>query len=405
MDHHEQSLLKAFHHKNFLLFFVGQSISLIGTWSQTLAISWLVWRLTSSAVWLGAIGFMLQIPMLILGIPGGVIADRYDRLRLLTLAQILCMIQAVLLAMLTIFGIVKLWEVVILSVFLGSVYAFEFPLRQAFVMDMVGKKDLLNAVSLNAAMIHGTRIAGPVAAGVIVAWKGEGTCFLFNAATFIALISALLVMDRSKLIIVKTEHKSFRHSISEMFLHSRSEPNSRFSLILVGVVTLFGFPYVTLLPIFADRVYGGGAVYLGWLMGASGTGALLGALWLARRRTSSRLILLSCKTAILFSAAIILFSQQKSIWMALPTLALAGFFLTITFSGTNTILQHHAPDHLRGRMMSMYTIAFMGFTPFGSLIGGFLAHFLGAPYAMSLCGACCFILCGFIFLKVKKLIP
>ncbi|MFH0798928.1 MAG: MFS transporter [Pseudomonadota bacterium] len=393
----------AFRHRNFRLFFAGQSISLIGTWSQSLAISWLVWRLTHSAAWLGIIGFAIQFPMLILGLPGGVAADRFDRLRSLTLMQVLCMLQAVILSVLTLFGVVRLWEVVVLSAMLGAVYSFEFPIRQSFVMDMVGRNDMLNAASLNAAMFHGMRIVGPMAAGFIVAWKGEGVCFLFNAATFLALIVALMMVDRKELVHVRAESAPMFDSIRGGIRHMMGEPHTKTALLLVAVISVVGMPFVNLLPIFADSIFGGRSVALGWLMGASGAGALSGALWLAKRRTSKGLLTLSARSATIFSLSTIAFSQLKVIWAASVALAVSGFFLTMVVSSVNTLIQHGTPDHLRGRMMSLFTIAFMGLAPFGSLVGGFVAQEIGAPLTVAACGAACTLAGAAIWIKARSL--
>ncbi len=378
--------LSAFRHKNFRLFFTGQTISLVGTWSQSLALSWLVWRLTKSAAWLGIIGFTVQFPMLLFGLPGGWAADRFDRLRSLTLMQTLCMLQAILLAALTLMGLVTLWQVFALSVMLGTVYAFEFPLRQSFVMDMVGKRDLLNAVSLNAAMIHATRVAGPVAAGAVIAWKGEGVCFLFNAATFLALIAALCMINRAELVPAPSERTTMLRSIGEGLGFMKRQPHARMGLILTAFVSVIGMSYIPLMPIFADVIFKGGSVELGWMMGSSGTGALLGALWLAGRRSAERLLTLSAAAAVLFSITLIAFSQMPSISLGLPLLGAVGFFVTIHYSSVNTLLQQKVPNNLRGRAMSIFTTIAMGLAPFGILAAGFTAKFIGAPKTLLILG-------------------
>lgn len=397
------STFSALRHRNFRIFFTGQSISLIGTWSQGLALSWLVWRLTHSAAWLGIIGFTVQIPMLFFGLPGGWAADRFDRRRSLLLMQTLCMLQAILLAGLTLWGTITLWQVFALSMMLGTVYAFEFPLRQSFVMDMVGKRDLLNAVSLHAAMLHATRALGPMAAGAIVAWQGEGICFLFNAATFLALIAALLMIDRKALIPTRADPAAMGHSIREGLRFMRRQPHERLGLTLTAVVSVVGMSYIPLMPIYADRVYSGGSVELGWMMGASGVGALLGALWLAGRRSGERLLTLSAGAAVLFSVAIVVFSQMPRIWLAMPLLAAMGFFATVHFSSLNTLIQQKVPDHLRGRAMSIFTMFAMGFAPFGILAAGFLAKLLGAQITTLILGLGCLVPCAAIWVKARIL--
>lgn len=398
-----RSIFKALRHRNFSLFFSGQTISLIGTWSQQLAISWLVWRLTRSAAWLGFIGFAVQFPILIFGLAGGWAADRFDRHRSLTFTQFLCMFQAIALSILTLLGIINLWQITLLSIALGIVYSFEFPIRLSFIQDMVGKEDLLNAVSLNAAMIHATRMAGPVFAGIIVAWKGEGICFLFNAATFIALIAGLLLIDRNKLLYPHHSHKPMWHSIAEGMRHVWNESHARSAMLLIAIVSILGMPFISLLPIFADKVFHGGSIELGWMMGTSGLGSLAGALWLSQRRSSSGLLSLSSGASVLFSLAIIAFCFTTKLWAALAALSVAGFFLTISFSGINTLLQHTTPDHLRGRIMSIFSTAFMGLAPVGSLIGGLMAQKIGAPLAVGICGVGSAMAGIIVWVKAKKL--
>ncbi len=385
----EHSVWRAFRHRNFSLFFWGQLISMIGTWSQTLALSWLVWRLTGSAVWLGVINFVMQLPMLFFGLPGGVAADRYDRHRSLTLMQGLCMLQALILAALTMTGRIELWHVVVLSATLGTVYAFEFPIRQAFVMDLVGKRDLLNANALAAGMFHVTRILGPTVAGIIVAWKGEGICFLFNAATFLFLIGALWMMDRSRIARVPHEPQPLGRSIMEGLRHIRELKGVAAALLIVAIVAGIGMQYTTLLPIFADQVFGGGAVQLGWLMGASGAGSLLGAFLLARRSSQERLMTLASISSLAFAVSLIAFGLMRWLIPSLGVLFLMGLTLTLTFSSIGTYLQHRSPDHLRGRMMSLFSITFMGFGPFGSLLAGLAAREIGAPLTVAASGVIC----------------
>lgn len=391
----------AFRHRNFRLFFVGQSISLIGTWSQILAVSWLVWRLTHSAAWLGVVNFTMQLPMLLLGLPGGWAADRFDRLRALTLMQTLCILQAILLGALTITGRITLWQVVALSAMLGTIYAFEFPLRLSFVTDMVGRPDLLNAVSLNAAMFHGTRTVGPAIAGFIVAWKGEGICFFFNAATFLFLIVGLLLVRRRELVPVAASPAPFGPSIAEALRFAWKRKTMRRALLLIGIVTTFGMAYIVLLPVFADQVYGGGSVELGWLMGASGVGALAGALWLAGRRSRERLLPLAAGASVLFSAAIIAFGHLPALLSAMPLLAVAAFFLTIHISSINTLLQEDVPDQMRGRMMSIFATVAAGIAPFGFLLAGFVAREIGAPLTMTLFGSVCLVAGSIVWLTSR----
>jgi MFS family permease len=385
-------ILRAFKHRNFRIFFAGQSISSIGTWSQAVAIYWLVWRLTGEPFWLGFVGFAIQIPMLMFGLVGGACADRLDRLRALTILQTLCIAQAIALATLTFTGVVRLWHVMALAFFLGVVNAFELPPRQAFVMDMVGKRDLLNAVSLNAAMLHSSRIVGPVAAGFIVGLAGEGMCFAFNAATFLALIAALLMIDRDTLIIPRRQAESFWQAVWAGLHYILREPSAKLALVVLATISIAGFPFVALMPIFADKIYGGGAIQLGLLIGASATGALLGALTLARIQDTDGLLVLCSKAACFFGVSLFIFSRMEQLWLGMATLLLVGFSSTIIFWPINTLLQHVAPDHLRGRMMSLFTIAFMGMAPFGSLAAGIAARWIGAPNTVAAGAIICLVL-------------
>lgn len=385
------SIFRAFRHRNFLLFFTGQSISMVGTWSQILAISWLVWGLTGSAFWLGMANFANQLPMLLFGLIGGVAADRFDRLKALNLMQILCMLQAIVLGIITYKGVVELWHIILLSTLLGVVYAFEFPIRLTFVADMVGKEDLLNAVSLNAAMFHSARILGPVAAGMIVTWKGESTCFMFNAATFLFLITALFFIKRSTLEIQSSSNKDTKliPAIMEGLRHMWGNRESRLALILVAFISGIGMQFTTLMPIFADQVYKGSAIHLGGIMGIGGIGSLSGALWLARRKSHNNLLNIGLVASIVFSIAISIFSLIDNFYFAMPAITIAGFFLTIFFSSINTLLQRATPDNLRGRIMSLFTITFVGFMPFGSLFAGIMASEIGAQLTLFACGVIC----------------
>lgn len=391
----------AFQHRNFQLYFLGQGLSLVGTWSQSLAISWLVWRLTHSAAWLGIIGFILQFPMLLFGLPGGWAADRFDRRRSLILLQALSLLQALILASLTLSGHVTLLQLLILSALLGTIYAFEFPMRQSLIMDMVGRRHLLNAISLNAAMFHASRIAGPMLAGWIVAWKGEGICFLFNAVTFLFFIAALMRMRQGELIAVRHEEAPIIISIVEGLRYAHKNAEARLAFILLAFVATIGMAVLSLFPIFADRIYQGGAVEFGWMMAASGLGALTGALWLAGRQSNARLLALSAGVSVLFSLSLILFAHLPSLGIALPVLAASGFFLTVHFSSINTLLQRDVPDRLRGRMMSLFTTVAMGLSPIGILIIGFVAREIGAPLTTTIVGAVCLIAATLVWLKAR----
>jgi len=387
--------------KNFRLFFIGQSLSLLGTWSQGIALSWLVWRLTESAWWLGFIGFATQIPVLFLGLVGGFIADRYPRLPLLICSQILLMVQAIILSILAYLGLVELWYIIALSLMLGVVYAFEFPLRQAFVMDMVGRENLINAVALNSAMIHSTRIIGPVIAGFIIGYWSEASCFAVNALSFIFLIVALFIIDRAQLIKQEQNGATIRDSIAEGLRYIWARPVVRAALIEVTLISGIGMVYVSLMPLFVGKIYGGTAMELGWLMGASGIGALAGALYLARRHGAGGLFRLIINCSIVFSALIFIFSWLTSVYLAIPIISMMSFFLTILFSSASTFLQHEVPNQLRGRMMSIFTVTFFGLSPIGSIVGGAIAEVIGAPLTVAASGLICLFISVVLLLRSK----
>jgi MFS family permease len=272
---------------------------------------------------------------------------------------------------------------------LGVVYAFEFPLRQAFVMDMVGREHLINAVALNSAMIHSTRIIGPVIAGFVIGIWGESTCFAVNAVSFIFLIVALVIIDRAKLIKQDQNGASIISSIKEGLSYVWSRPKMRDVLITVTITSGIGMIYISLLPLFVGKIYGGTALSLGWLMSASGLGALMGALYLARRIGTEGLFDLISMAGIVFAALIISFAWVTNIYAAVGVLAVASFFLTTLFSSAATFLQHEVPNHLRGRMMSMFTVTFFGLSPIGSIVGGAVAEAFGAPITVSASGVIC----------------
>jgi MFS family permease len=388
--------------KNFRLFFIGQSLSLLGTWSQAIALAWLVWRLTQSAWWLGFVGFTSQIPVLFLGLVGGFVADRYPRLPLLITAQILCMLQAIILSILAYLGVVELWHIIALSIMLGVVYAFEFPLRQAFVMDMVGREHLLNAVALNSAMIHSTRIVGPVIAGFIIGVWGEATCFAVNAVSFIFLIVALFILDRAQLIKQDQNGATLMQAIREGLSYVWARPKVRAALVTVMLISGIGMIYISLMPLFVGKIYGGTALSLGWLMSASGVGAMIGALYLARRHGADGLFDLINRSAIAFSILVIVFAWLKSVYIAVVVLAVIAFFLTILFSSASTFLQHEVPNQLRGRMMSMFTVTFFGLSPIGSIAGGAVAEAVGAPITVAASGAVCLAATLILYVHLKN---
>jgi MFS family permease len=380
--------LRAMRHRNYQLFFVGQLVSLTGTWMQSVAESWLVYRLTGSAVLLGLVGFASQIPVFLLAPVGGAVADRYRRHRILVTTQTVAMLLAFTLAGLTLSGRIQVWEVFALASLLGLNNAFDIPARQAFVADMVGREDLLNAIALNSSMVNGARVVGPAVAGILVATVGEGWCFFANAASYIAVITCLLLM---KVTVARRApaRTSALASIAEGFRFVAHTSPVRALLLLLGLMSLMGMPYAVLMPIFADQVLHGGASGLGLLMGASGVGALVGALSLATRNGLRGLGRWVAFSSAGFGASVILFSLSRSFWLSAALLLPVGFSMMLEMASSNTLIQAMVPDALRGRVMAVYSMMFMGMAPIGALLAGTLAQKIGAPETVALGGAVC----------------
>ena len=391
--------MKALTHRNFQLFFSGQLISLIGTWMQTVAQSWLVYRITKSSLLLGSVGFASQIPVFLVAPIGGMVADRVNRHRVVIATQTASMILAFILAALTLLNIVTVPEIFVLAALLGVVNAFDIPGRQSFLVDMVGRDDLMNAIALNSSMFNGARVIGPAIAGILVAKIGEGWCFFANGVSYIAVIIGLLLMKIE--CVRRSKSDSPLEDIAEGFRWASQTGPIRMLLLLLGLVSLVGMPYTVLMPVFADHVLHGGAsgvaaflhakdpgaVRLGILMGATGVGALLGALTLALRsgvKGLGRLIVITCAG---FGLSLIVFAASKDFWLSATLLIPVGFCIMLQMACSNTLIQTMVPDVLRGRVMSVYSMMFMGMAPFGALLGGALADRLGAPWTVAIGGA------------------
>ncbi len=389
-DPPERSLpvaLRALKHRNFQLFFAGQLISLIGTWMQSVAQSWLVYKLTGSSLKLGAVGFASQIPVFLAAPVGGIVADRCNRHRVVIGTQIASMILAFILAALTLTHVITVREIFVLAALLGIVNAFDIPGRQSFLVEMVGREDLMNAIALNSSMFNGARIIGPAIAGILVARIGEGWCFFANAVSYIAVIIGLLMM-RVPPRELQPAGPPLAHII-EGFRWVRNTAPIRALLMLLGLVSLVAMPYTVLMPIFADRILHGGARGLGILMGATGVGALLGALTLAARtgvRGLGRWVTFACAG---FSITLIAFAFSHNFWLSTALLVPVGFCMMLQMSSSNTLIQAMVPDYLRGRVMAVYSMMFMGMAPFGALLGGALADRLGAPVTLSMGAVAC----------------
>jgi MFS family permease len=376
---HEHSVFRALRHPNYRLFFFGQGVSLVGTWMQQIGEVWLAYRLTHSAFYLGVVGFASQIPIFLIAPFAGVWIDRMDRRRLLIVTQSLQMIQAFVLAWLTLSGQITLSGLIILSILGGIVDAFDIPARQSFLIRMVeDRADLANAIALNSSLVNVARLAGPSIAGFLIAWVGEGWCFFINGVSFVAVLASLLVMQ------VPSEAPSeLRASVGSQ-LHQglsyiKHSPPIYILLTLLACLSLIASANGVLVPLFATRVLQGDAHTLGFLMASSGLGALLAALWLAARRTVLGLARWAAISTLLLGSAILAFSFSKLLWMSCLAIGLAGFGMMSGTASINTILQTIVEEDKRGRVMSFFASAFIGVAPLGNLIGGWIAERFGAP--------------------------
>jgi MFS family permease len=379
------TMLRALRSRNFQLFFSGQLISLVGTWMDTIAESWLVYRLTGSSLLLGTVAFASQIPVFLMAPLGGMAADRWDRRTIVITTQTTSMILAFALAFLTLSGRIKVWEVIVLAALMGAVNAFDIPARQSFLVDMVGREDLINAIALNSSMFNGARVIGPSIAGILVAKYGEGWCFFANAISYIAVIAGLLMMRVQRTTVERHSASPFEH-IAEGFRFVSNTAPIRVILMLLGLVSLVAMPYSVLMPIFAERILHGDARTLGVLMGATGIGALTGALVLATRtgvRGLGKWVWMACAG---FGTSLILFAFSR--WYVLSVLLLipVGFTMMVQMASSNTLIQSMVPDRLRGRTMAVYSMMFMGMAPLGALFSGALADRITAPWTVALGG-------------------
>jgi len=378
---------RALKHRNFKLFFAGQFVSLTGTWMQSVAQSWLVYRLTGSVVLLGMIGFATQIPVFLVAPLGGVFADRHNRRRILMATQTAAMIVAFILAALTISETVQVWHLFVTAVCMGIINAFDIPARQAFVPDMVGRVDLINAIALNSSMFNGARIIGPAIAGILVAIIGEGWCFLGNAVSYLAVITGIICMRVNP--VERRRNGTAIENIVEGFRFSAHTAPIRGLLLMLGLVSLVGMPYAVLMPIYADEILGGGSKTLGYLLGATGVGALLAALVMAHREQVFGLGRWVAIAASGFGTSLILFSQSTNYWLSLVLLVPVGFCMMIQMSSSSSLIKSMVPDEMRGRVMSVYSMMFMGMAPIGALLSGSLAGVLGAPATLAMGGVFC----------------
>ncbi len=393
-----QIIFRSLKYRNYRLFFYGQSISLIGTWMQRIAVPWLVYKMTGSVILLGISGFAGQVPALFLSPFAGVLTDRWNRYNVLIWTQILSMVHAFLLAWLVLSGNIVIWQVILLSFVIGSINSFEIPARHSFVIDMVEKKeDLGNAIALNSLMFNSARLIGPSIAGVLLAAAGEGICFLINGFSFLCVIISLLFMKLEKRESV-TKKSDIRKELKDGFSYVFGFLPIRHIILLLALVNIMVMFYSTLMPVFAKEILEGDSHTYGFLMGAAGFGALMGALFLASRETVLKLGRIIPAAVILFGTGLVVLSFSRIFSLSLLVMIFVGMGLMLQAASSNTILQTITDDDKRGRVMSFYTMAVMGTAPFGSLAAGWLAKSIGTPYTI-LTGGVISVAGAFLFLR------
>ncbi|HVA99324.1 MAG TPA: MFS transporter [Bacteroidia bacterium] len=383
------AMFRALKHKNYRLFFAGQTISLIGTWMQQIAMNWLVYRLTNSVFLLGTVGFATQMSTFVLAPFAGVYTDRWNRHKILITTQSLSLLQALIFTILIFTHTIAVWHIFVLAVFLGFVNAFDIPARQAFLVQMIDdRKDLPNAIALNSSVFNAARLVGPAVAGILIALLGEGFCFLLNSVSYVAVIIALLMMKNFQPQGKANSKKVWEH-LREGFSYAFHLPTVRNILILLAIISLFGMPYSVLMPVFAKKIFLGGAHTYGFLTGATGIGALIAAFFLAARKDAIGLGKILFIGSLIFGTSILLFSLSHNLVLSLFILVAIGFGQIVQMASGNTIIQTQVDDSMRGRIMSIYTMAFRGFMPLGCLLAGTLATLIGAPYTLFLGSTVC----------------
>jgi predicted MFS family arabinose efflux permease len=394
---------KALYYRNYRLFMTGQTLSLIGTWIQRMAMMWLVYQLTNSAFLLGVVGFCEQVPIFLIAPFAGVYADRWDKHKALCRIEALALAQAFILGLLTLFNAVQIWHIIILSLFLGVINAFEVPMRQSFVVEMVGrdKEALPNAIALNSTVFNLSRLIGPALAGVLISAVGEGWCFMANAFSYALVFISLILMRIPKSALKNAREVDILKKLKEGIHYVSANLLMRSLLILLAIVSFANASLRTLAPVFAKDVLHGDAQTLGFLMSAAGTGAICGALFLTKRKTTGMLKKIVSFTGILLGLGMICFAISRSLVLSLFFIAIAGLSQMMHTACTNTLLQLYVDDDKRGRVMSFYTVCLQGTMPFGSLLAGAIAGVVGGPWAVVFMGSLCFV--GSIFLREKNI--
>ena len=395
-------MFRSLRHRNYRLFFAGQLLSLTGTWIQMVAQSWLVYDLTHSASWLGIVGFLGSIPTLLLAMPGGAVADRFEKKRILLITQSVAALQAFALAGLVWLHLATPLLVGFFALLLGVVNAFDAPSRLSFVIDMVGKEDLPNGVALNSALFNSARMIGPAIGGVVIAAYGIGWCFFVNGISFIAVITGLFLIKIEAMGHRDVPSRSMFSEIREALSYIRQHAIFAAIMILVATVTMFGWSYSVLLPIIADKIFKTGAVGLGNLLTSTGVGALAGALTVASKVSEIQPRKLLYTGLMIFVIAVFCFTMSNTPALAMLSLVGVGFGLVSFFSTANATLQRNAPDHLRGRIMGLYTLVFTGLFPFGSLAIGMLGDRLGPQKTIRLGAMICVIVGVLVYSLMRR---
>ena len=397
-------MLRALGSRNYRLYFFGQGVSLIGTWMTRIATSWLVYRLTGSALLLGVVSFAGQIPTFILAPFAGVLVDRVNRHRMLVWMQVLAMLQSFAMAGLALARVITVPQVIALALFQGVVNAFDMPSRQSFLVEMVDKReDLSNAIALNSSLVNGARLLGPSIGGLLIAAVGEGWCFFIDGVSYLAVIASLLMMVVRPAAGRAGQRGRGLQQLREGWSYVTGFAPVRSILLLLALVSLMGMPYTVLMPVIASSVLHGGPRLLGTLMAATGVGALCGALYLARRSTVLGLGRVIVAMAGLFGAGLVAFSFSRVAWLSTAALVLVGFGMMVQMASSNTIIQTVVSDAMRGRVMSFYSMAFMGMAPFGGLLAGALAHRIGAPHTVAVSGVACMLAALWFFTRLPTL--
>lgn len=395
--------LRALRHRNFCLFFAGQLVSRTGYWMQGMAQGWLVYRLSQSSFMLGLVAFAGQIPAVVLGPFGGVVADRFSRYKICLYTQILFMVQAFILGALTSHQLITVWQVFLLALVAGTLQTFEMPARQAFLQEIVGKDDLTSAIALNSALVNVARIIGPAIAGLLVAKFDEGMCFTVNGICYLAIIGGFMAMQ-----VPSSTARAMTSSVSSFIREGMSyafhTPAIRLLLTLIGLISLLSTPYTVLMPIFAKDVLHGGPDAMGLLLGAAGAGAVVGVMFLARQRNTEEMGRFITFALIRFGIGMILFSLSRNFWLSMLLLPLIGSGFMVPMAAANTMLQTLTPNRLRGRVMSLFLMMFMGTPPLASLLAGWLTHHIGAPMTVGLTGVGCLFAALWFWLRVPVLL-